>query len=278
MQFARKTIKSRRLTNLKILSRNGSLVNTYWLCDYLSWSILGLAMQTLHALEFLSKHTPYKTVTGIAQAAGVDVSNFHACLARKRPWSKSLASRVACALGLSVVQLEPELAVELCPQTVVHVAVAGDELQELAEVLEAISKGGRAWLMRVPIETPPAGSVQAIALARVMTSYLVIHITWSTNEAAVDGIDRLPEWLPGVWLNSNPDGGAVSLTSPEWIRLRAGLDSITALDQLFGVQEYPSIEEWAHMLLDVSKFGVRPKDLTKLAAIFAQQSAKRAAE
>ncbi len=230
------------------------------------------AMNALHALEYLAKHTAFKTVTGIAQAAGVDTSNFHACLARKRPWPKSMVSRVACALGLQVVQLEPDVNLEIAPQSVIHVAVPGEELPQLAEVLDTAAKGVKSWLMRVPVETPPAGAVQAMAMARVLTSYLVLHITWGSTDSAVDGIDQLPKVLPGVWLESNPDVGAVSLTSPEWIRLRSGLESINALDRRFGVQQAPRGEEWAHMLLDVSKLGLSPAELTKLAALYAQQT------
>lgn len=229
-------------------------------------------MNPLYALEFLAKHTVFKTVTGIAQAAGVDTSNLHACLSRKRSWPKSMVSRVACALGVEVVQLEPAVKFALAPRTVIHLAIDGGELADIAEVLGVIADRGAAWLMMVPQEEPPAGAVQVLALARVNTSYLVLHITWASTEAACEGIDELHKTLPGRWLAEIPtEGIGCNLSSPEWIRMRAGVEGIESLDRIFEVQQAPRIEEWANMLLDVSRIGVAPSELTRLAFQYSRQ-------
>ena len=232
-------------------------------------------MNALHTLEYLTKHAAFRTVTGVAQAAGVDTSNLHACLSRKRSWPKSMVSRVAFALGLEVTQSESVVKLALAPRTVVHLAVDAAELAEVAEVLGVIADGGAVWLMIVPLEEPPAGSVQALALARVKTSYLVLHIMWANTEAACEGIDRLPQTLSGMWLRLHPDEGiASSLTSPEWIRMRAGVEGIETLDRLFEVQPTPRIEEWANMLLDVSQIGLSPAELTRLAILHTKRAFK----
>lgn len=230
-------------------------------------------MHPIQALEYITKHIAFKTVSGIAQGAGVDVSNLHACLAHKRTWSQGVLSRVACAVGLEVSQFEPELALNLAPQTVIHLNVSGDDLPVLADVLDAISaKRDRTLLMRVPIEAPSPGSVHALVIVHVCTSYVVLHVTWEAGEGAVQGIDQLPHVLTGVWLDEgNPDKLALSVSSSEWIRLRAGIENITALDRLFNVPRTPRIEEWAQMLLEVSKLGVSPESLTKMATLLTEK-------
>ena len=215
-------------------------------------------MPPAHALEFITKHIAHKSISGIAQFAGVDTANLHACLAGKRTWPITLFRKVAAAVGLTANQEQLCLAKDV----VIFLEVSGSELPSLASALNSISDN-YTWCLVCTQEEPTPNGIHAMTVASSRGSYVVTSIRWDTLECATKGIDEISTLLPGVWLSSNPDAICLSQTSDQWIRLRAGIEPKSTFDGWFD-RGVPGIEEWALMLLEASRDGFRPSQVTRI--------------
>jgi hypothetical protein len=94
-------------------------------------------------------------------------------------------------------------------------------------------------------------------------SYVVTSIRWDNLDNAIKGIDDITNQLPGIWLSSDPDAVCINKGSDQWIRLHAGIEPISTFDEWFN-KGVPRIEEWAQMLLEVSRDGFRPAQITQI--------------
>lgn len=221
--------------------------------------LAGPTMSPREILEFITRHTAHKSTKYISSIAGTDAGNLHSSLAGKRALPFPMAQRVAAAVGLKATLVGNQLAIGVVPRTVINLDVDGAELQSLAVVLEALA-GKRlcTWRLVLTLEEVQAGGVFAVAIALLNDAYVVINLTWSDIKEALDALESIRETLPGVWLPEEPEQFAYSTASPEWIRLRAGVESLRTLDAMFLRESEPNIEDWARMLVDLHRMGARP--------------------
>ncbi len=233
-------------------------------------------MSPREILEFVTRHTSHKSTKYISSVAGTDAANLHSCLAGKRALPFPMAQRVAAAVGLEASLVGNQLAVSLVPHTVIHLDVEGAELQELAVALQALAgKRGCAWRLVLPLEEVAAGGVFAIAIARADESCFVVNLTWSDSTEALEALEAIQDKLPGVWLPQDPEQYSYPVASAEWIRLRAGVESLRTLDTLFMRESEPGIEDWAQMLVELNQMGARPGAVARVMAGIVRSASKQ---
>lgn len=236
-------------------------------------------MSPRELLEFITRHTAHKSAKYISGVAGTDAGNLHSCLAGKRALPFPMAQRVAAAVGLTAAMLSNQLAIEMAPGTIINLEVDGEELPVFGNAVHALA-GNRpcVWRLVVPMEQVSNGGVFAIAIAGVGDGYVVANLSWMSGEDAYQVLgDQIRDLLPGAWLPQEPEHFSFSLASAEWIRLRAGVESIRALDKMFLRETEASVEEWAQLLVELHQMGARPRVVSR----FMQgiiNSARRSAE
>jgi hypothetical protein len=220
-------------------------------------------------LEFLVRHQTHRSVKAIAEFAGVDTGNLHACLSGRRPLPAITIRRVGAAVGLKVANPEerdPQL--ELVPDTVMHLEVKLSEISVLAQILRALTSATVTWrcvsalwseVVEVSAATLEQPGVYSLALGRLPQGYVVLHIFWpSLREAQESNLtfSKIQEHLGGTWISEADTG--LSASDTLWIALRAGMGSVRSLDKLLGVSAEPTGEDWARMLLSITSRGLTP--------------------
>lgn len=216
-------------------------------------------MSPRELLEFITRHTSHKSTKYLSTVAGTDAGNLHSCLSGKRALPFPMAQRVAAVVGLEAFLAGGQLALRTVPHTVINLEVDGAELPSLAAALHALA--GRkqcTWRLVRPSEEVAPGGVFAIAIARVEECYLVINLSWSDSAEAYAALDTLKELLPGVWLPQEPEQFTYPTASAEWLRLRAGIESLRTLDGMFLRESETTIEDWAQMLIELNQMGAKP--------------------
>lgn len=233
-------------------------------------------MSPREILEFITKHTAHKSTKYVSSVAGTDSGNLHSCLAGRRALPFPMAQRVAAAVGLQATLVGNQLAVSLVPHTVINLDVGGVELQELAVALQALAgKRGCTWRLVQAQEEVCGGGVFAIAVARLDDCYVVVNLTWSDSEEALAALEAIQETLPGVWLPQEPDQFTYSTASAEWIRLRAGIESMRTLDAMFLRDSEPGVEDWAQMLIELNQMGANPRVVSRFMSGIVRSAGKQ---
>ena len=223
-------------------------------------------------LEFLARHQTHRSVKSIAELAGVDGGNLHASLSGRRPLPLDTIRRVGAAVGLKVANPDGDAAqLELVPDTVMHLEVKVSEVSQLALVLHALTPMPVKWrsiskLWAELVDTSGSDDerpgVYSLALARLPQGYVVIHLVWPSLREAQDSSQtytQIQQQLGGCWMSKLDTG--LSASDTLWIRLRAGLESVRSLDKLLGAPPEPTGEEWAQMLLNISRRGLTPNNV-----------------
>lgn len=216
-------------------------------------------------LEFITRHTAHKSAKYISGVAGTDAGNLHSCLSGKRALPFPMAQRVAAAVGLTASMLSNQLAITMAPGTVINLEVGGDELPVLGKAVQALA-GNRScsWRLVMPVESVSDGGVFAIAIVGVGDGYVVVNLSWMSGEDAYQVLGgQIRDFLPGVWLPQEPEQFCFSLASAEWIRLRAGVESIRTLDKMFLRETEVGVEEWAQLLMDLHQMGAKPRVVSR---------------
>ena len=236
---------------------------------------MSIQLTAREILEFLARHQTHRSVKSIAELAGVDGGNLHASLSGRRPLPLDTIRRVCAAVGLKVANPEgqtPQL--ELVADTVMHLEVQVSEVPQLALVLHTLTPMPVKWrsvskLWTELVDTSGVDDEQpgvySLALARLPQGYVVIHVVWPSLREAQDSsrtYSQIQEQLGGCWMSKLDEG--LSASDTLWIRLRAGLESVRSLDKLLGAQQEPTGEEWAQMLLNISRRGLTPNNVMEL--------------
>lgn len=220
-------------------------------------------MSPREILAFVISHTALKSFNALSRVSGMDPGNLHGRLTGKRPLPAGIAQRVAAAIGLEAMGDDDNLQIRLVRGAVLNLEVEGTELQQLSELMTALG-GGTTWLFVGRMSEPEPGEPAHMLIARQSDSYVVVSVRWPSIESAVEGYDTVREKLPGIWLQETNDDFVLSTGSSEWIRLRAGVESVRSLDQMFQVPTPPTVEQWARMLVEMSRLGIRPVEITEL--------------
>jgi len=216
-------------------------------------------MSPRELLEFITRHTAHKSTKYISGVAGTDAGNLHSCLAGKRALPFPMAQRVAAVVGLDAFLASGQLALRTVPYTVINLEVDGSELQSLTAALRGLaSRKQCTWRLVRPAEEVANSGVFAIAIASADECYFVISLTWQDSKEAYAMLDKLQETLPGVWLPQEPEQFTYSSASAEWLRLRAGIESLRTLEAMFMRESTPTIEDWAQMLIELNQMGAKP--------------------
>lgn len=222
-------------------------------------------MSPLELLEFITRHTAHKSMKYISVVAGTDAGNLHSCLAGKRAMPFTIAQRVAAAVGLKASLVNNQLAIGLASETVINLEVEGAELPLLSDTLRTLA-GERSICWRVihTMEKVNDGGIFAIAIACIEDCYILVNLSWASSQEAYHVLSNtLHGILPGVWLPQEPEQFTFSLASSEWIRLRAGVESIRTLDKMFMREHEAGIDEWAQLLIDLHRMGARPRVVSR---------------
>lgn len=220
-------------------------------------------MSPREILAFVISHTALKSFNALSRVSGMDPGNLHGRLTGKRPLPTGIAQRVAAAIGLEAMGDDDNLQIRLVRGAVLNLEVEGTELQQLSELMTALG-GGTTWLFVGRMTEPEPGEPAHMLIARQSDSYVVVSVRWPSIESAIEGYDTVREKLAGIWLQETNDDFVLSTGSSEWIRLRAGVESTRTLDRMFEVPTPPTVEEWARMLLELSRQGFRPEEITAL--------------
>lgn len=221
-------------------------------------------MSPLELLEFITRHTAHKSMKYISVVAGTDAGNLHSCLAGKRAMPFTIAQRVAAAVGLKASLVNNQLAIGLASETVINLEVEGAELPLLSDTLQTLAgEQSICWRVIHTMEEVSDGGVFAIAIACIEDCYILVNLSWASSQEAYHVLNTLHGILPGVWLPQEPEQFTFSLASSEWIRLRAGVESIRTLDKMFMREHEAGIDEWAQLLIDLHRMGARPRVVSR---------------
>lgn len=222
-------------------------------------------MNSIEALDFFARHCAFRSLNSIAYVAGIDSGNLNGALAGRRPLSVFAAGKVAAAVGLGIVESGGDWTLCTVPQTIINLALDVRELAQLKEALAALHEGPVCvWRLAISREEVDLDDVFGIAIARVGSAYLIASITSSNQEGQVRGLDGgIRQSLPGVWLPQEPEQFTFSTSSPEWIRLRAGVVTERELDRIFLREAAAGIEDWAQLMIELHQMGTEPKTVSR---------------
>lgn len=241
-------------------------------------------------LSFVARHQTHLSVKAIAAIAGIDGGNLHASLTGRRPLPGEALRRVAAAVGLQVASKEGEpLMLELAPDTMINLEIEVADTPVLADVLGALTPEHPEWCLMSVLWTGlvdvDGGSdeqpgVYSIAIARYPRSYAVIHLCWPALRPAVESDEAtsaIKRQLGGHWSESQA-GLGFSASDRLWIRLRAGLETAKTLDNFFGLKAEPTGEQWAAMLMAISKRGLTPAEVLQNLELTSRSAPQELAE
>lgn len=198
-------------------------------------------------ISFFARNHAFHSVKRIGDLTGLDGGNLHSALAGKRKLPLNVLRTVAAVLGLRIESKDGEkLQLEIQSDSIIHLEINADERAELALLLESLTPGLVSWksvVRATAAESTAVPGVYFLAIAKLANSYVVVHVKTPSDQA------------------SQKAEFDVLATDAEWLRLRAGLVSSTALDTIFGKTAEPGLADWAQLLLTLSRKGITPTEV-----------------
>lgn len=212
-------------------------------------------MKPLDVLDFVVRHTAYKSTKAIASIAGTDPANLHSCLSGKRALPHHIARRVAAAVGLSVTYLDESMCIKPTNDTIITLKIPTTDLQQFADLLRTLSNNF-SYLWKV---FPGEGEIFSILIASINDSYVIGLLK---SESVDDAIFTISKGFDSIFDGVNFIDSENNIKYSEFdsflIRIKSGIVGKKTLDIFFGREKSATISEWAELLISFEREGITP--------------------
>lgn len=211
-------------------------------------------MKPIEALDFVVRHTAYKSTKAIASIAETDPANLYSCLSGKRAMPQHTAAKVAAAVGLKALHSKDAMTLSIDDGIAITLKFETNELTQFSELVKALSPDSRyAWTV-IPGDT----DITFILIAAIGESYLIGLVSSDSIEEGLNiiagGFER--------FLNSKKityNESTINIGTDHFLtRLKSGILGNSTLDILFQKKATAKISDWARLLITLEKMGVDP--------------------
>lgn len=212
-------------------------------------------MKPIEILDFVVRHTAYKSTKAIASIAETDPANLYSCLSGKRAIPQHTAAKVAAAVGLKALHNKDAMTLSIDDGITITLKLGINELTQFSELIKALSSECKyAWTV-----IPGDSDIAFIPIIAIGESYLIGLVNSDSTEEFLNIITSGFE----IFFNGKKvtcDESTIKNIEPNHFltRLKSGTLGNNMLDILFQKKATAKISDWARLLIALEKMGLEP--------------------
>jgi len=215
-------------------------------------------MKPIEVLDFVVRHTAYRSTKAIASIAETDPANLYSCLSGKRAMPQHTAAKVAAAVGLKALHSQDAMTLSIDDGITITLKFGTNELTQFSELVKALSPNSQyAWTA-----IPGDADVIFILIAAIGESYLIGLVSSDNTEEELNiiagGFERFFNQKKVTCNESTIRNIELDYFLT---RLKSGILGNGTLDILFQKNVTAKISDWAKLLIALEKMGLDPNRL-----------------